>query len=128
METPIAASDGTDYLFDKHGRQWRVRVRINAELPTHAPVNGDVQVEPSGVGISVSVALLDADGEVAKTPDGRLRIFPAHVLTMQSDALRVVDPKAEIDRVIQKQIDDAEYQLERKNDLHDALAPFLKVQ
>lgn len=120
----ITAADGTDYQYDKHGKSWRVRVRLNDRLPANTPVNGDAEVEMSGAGIRISVAALDEDGNVAAAPDGTYRVFPAHVLTIQAEALGKIDPQEEIEKVIQQQIDLANEQLEGKNKLHEALARF----
>ena len=122
MVTPIQASDGTDYLYSKHDRNWRVRVRVNNAQPTVAPINGEPVVEPAAVGLCISVSLLDADGEVAKNEAGELRIFPGHVLTIKHD--RTVDVEAEIEQVIQVQIDAAERQLAGRDNLKAALARF----
>lgn len=120
----ITASDGTDYVYDKHGRKWRVRVRLNDRLPAHTPVNGDGEVEMSGAGIRVSVAALDENGNVAIAPDGTFRVFPAHVLTIQAEALGKIDPQEEIEKTIQQQIDAANVQLEGKDKLHRVLARY----
>jgi len=117
----IKAKDGHDYIYEKHGKRWRTRVRINSLLPTEAPVNGDVAVEPSGVGISVSVALLDDKDEVAVDAFGRYRIFPAHVATIQKESFEKVDPEKVIEDAIQSQIDAANAQLEGKNRLYAVL-------
>lgn len=115
----IEAKDGTDYLYKKHGKNWRVRVRINSELPTDAPVNGDVEIESAGVGLSVSVAALDENNNVSADPLGRFRIFPAHVVTIQN--FKDVDPEAIIEETIQKQIDEANDQLVGKDNLYKVL-------
>lgn len=112
----IQAADGTDYIYSKHGRKWRVRVRLNSALATVAPINGNPEVEPSGVGIAVSVALLDGN-EVARASDGRFRIFPAHVLTLQAESLGRVDPQAEVEKIIQRQLDEAAAQLAGRDKL-----------
>lgn len=118
----IHAADGTDYLYDKHGKKWRVRVRVNSELPTVAPVNGEVEIEAAGVGVAVSVALLDDNENVAADPLGRYRLFPAHVVTMQN--FSKIDPEKEIEKVIQQQIDDANEQLSGKDRLYEVLARY----
>lgn len=124
MTSPIPASDGTDYLYTKHDRDWRVRVRVLTSIATVAPINGEQTVEAAGVGLAISVALLDADGNVATTPTGELRIFPSHTLTIQHDSLQRIDPAAAIETSIQNQIDAAEKQLLGRDALTAALAPF----
>lgn len=126
MPTPINASDGTDHQYNKHGREWRVRVRIHTELPSNAPVNGDQAVEASGLGLIISVALMDGDN-VATAPDGKLRIFPPHVLTIDAEALGRINPDEEIERTIDERIDEANNQLAGKDQLHAALARFKKA-
>lgn len=122
--TIIEASDGKDYLYTKHGHSWRARVRINSEIPTDAPTNGDKTVESAGVGLAVSVALLDDKGDVATDPQGRYRVFPAHVVTLIPESFTKVNPEEVIEETIQKQIDEAYSQLEGKNKLYEALARF----
>lgn len=120
----IHSSNGTDYLYEKHGKKWRVRVRVNSELPTDAPINGDTDIEAAGYGLSVSVALLNDDDTVAVDPLGRYRVFPAHVLTIQNEALGVIDPQAEIEKVIDQQLDVANNQLQGKNAVYEVLAQY----
>lgn len=120
----IDAADGSDYLYEKHGKKWRVRVRVISELLPNAPVNGDVALEASGVGLAVSVALLDDSENVAIDPHGRFRVFPAHVLTLQAESLKRVDPEKEIQNVIHKQIDEANEQVKGKDKLYEVLAAY----
>jgi hypothetical protein len=124
---PIPSATGTDFKRTVNGRDWRVRVRVCQEIATSAPMNGNPEVEPSGVGVSVSVALLNSEGEVDTSSTGKLLIFSAHVLTLQREAQARPDfnPQAEIETVIASQITEAEKELEGKTKLNAALAPWL---
>lgn len=116
--------EGGDRRFRAHGRSWRVRVRVLEEVAPAAPVNGDPDLAPARVGLSVSVAALDSKGKVARDEAGRLLVFPATVLTLQEEAFAQpgFDPKKEILLVVADQVDAATAQIAGRRKLPGALA------
>jgi hypothetical protein len=115
----------SDRRFTINGCAWRVRL-INNDVPTTAPVNGDPDVVPSAYGITISVAALDEDDNVAVDSDGRFLIFDPHTLTLQAEAIQRedFDPEAAIMAVIEGQIAVAEKQVGGRLALDDLLSSF----
>ena len=93
------------------GTRFRARIVRTAELAAHAPVNGDADISPSQITLSLSLALLDADGAVAKDQDGRLIITDAHEIVI-APALMVAD--FSLEAAIDQELRQAAFALEKK--------------
>lgn len=120
----ISAADGTDYLYEKHGKKWRVRVRPHHLIRAEAPSNGDAELERAGMSVIISVALLEENGNVAAAPDGTFRVFPGHVLTFVPESFGKIDPEDVVENTIQDQLDAANDQLSGKDKLYKLLEKF----
>lgn len=112
-----------DRLCELGGRKWRVRVVAQSKIAATAPASGDVELAPSVVGVSISVAALDDGLNVAKDKDGNLLIFDAHVLTIQAEQQQRedFDPEKIIAEQISQRVELAAKELAGREKLGDAL-------
>lgn len=121
--TALLGENG-DRLVVAHLRDWRVRVKLKDELPSAAPVNGSQNVVPSAIGVSVSVALLDAAGAVAKDALGRLLVFDPKVVSFMGDEMAKpdFDPTLKVEKQVLACIDLANAQLPSRDKVNTLLA------
>lgn len=112
-----------DRLFVKNGRSWRARVAVTSVTPTLAPTRGSPELAPSGAGVSVSVALLDEAGKVARDELEQLLVFGANTLTVSpGDLARSdFDSAAEILVLVHERIGAAEAEIAGRMKLAEAL-------
>lgn len=124
--TALVGENG-DRKVASHGRDWRVRVKLKEELPSAAPVNGSAEVVPSAMGVSVSVALLDAKGAVAKDSRGRLLVFDPEVISFMGDAMAKpdFDPTLKIEKQVLACIERANAQLPSRDKVNALISEWL---
>lgn len=87
------------------GTRLRARVVPLAYQETRAPVNGNVVVAPSGVSLSLTLAVLNADMSVAKDASGALLITDLHEIVWTDIALSnpAFDPEEHLMQVLRQQ-------------------------
>ena len=93
------------------GTRFRARIVRTAELAARAPVNGDADISPSQITLSLSLALLDGDGIVAKDAEGRLIITDAHEIVI-APALMIAG--FSLEAAIDRELRQAAFALEKK--------------
>lgn len=89
---PLDGEPPTDRAYQApSGRVWRVRA-VPAVLAATAPLNGGGD-EPvaRGYALQLSVALLDAQGAVARDTSGRVMVMQSVMVTIDIDALQRAD-------------------------------------
>lgn len=94
-EKPLDGEPESDRLLTlQSGVMLRERM-IVADITT-MQIKSEAEVEPSGFAISISNALLEADGSVAKDEQGRFKIAPAHEISFTDEALARLGSKEAI--------------------------------
>jgi hypothetical protein len=93
------------------GTRFRARIIRGAEVAARAPINGKADLAPSQLTLSLSLALLDDDGAVAKDSEGRLIITDAHEIII---APALMTPDFSLREVIDQELRKAAFDLEKQ--------------
>ena len=105
-EIPLEGEPPTDKAFETaNGTKFRARIVKVDEIPTIAPVNGEVSVAPSGVTLSLTLALLDDNLQVATDSSGGYIITDRHIIGLLDAGMVNVDldPAAVVNQIIRQQ-------------------------
>lgn len=109
-EITLDGQPSTDRAFSTpNGTKLRARVIMKDERAAQAPVNGNAQLAPSMIVLSLSLAKLNDDLSVATDDAGRLLIMDAHEVVV-SDQMFNGDFAANLDLILRQQA----YELERR--------------
>lgn len=124
-EIPLEGQPATDKAYQTEtGTMFRARVvRIDEQI-TRAPTNGSPLVAPSGITLSLTLALLDANMDVAKDESGALLIMDRHEIVFSDEAMKnpAFDPKAAVETALGQQAHLLEVRIDRRNAAQTYLA------
>lgn len=89
----------------ENGTKVRARVVTIAVQDTRAPTNGDAQIAPSGMNLSLTLAVLNDDLTVAKDANGAFLITDLHEIVWHDVAMQNpdFDPQGDLERTLRQQ-------------------------
>ena len=87
------------------GTKIRARVVTIAVQDTRAPTNGDAPVVPSGMNLSLTLAVLNDDLTVAKDVNGALQITDLHEIIWHEPSMQNpnFDPQGDLERALRQE-------------------------
>ncbi|MDZ7824495.1 MAG: hypothetical protein U5K75_10995 [Ahrensia sp.] len=122
-EISLSGEPVTDRAFvTPTGTRFRARIIRAAEIAARAPVNGEADLAPSQMTLSLSLALLDDDDAVAKDSEGRFIITDAHEIII---APALITPKFSLREAIDQELRKAAFDLEKQMHYRNQVDDFM---